>query len=58
MKTAAKFATYAVAGVLAFGVASAAKAEITVVPCVPPYTKSQQKAHVYTRPRGKVKWAN
>ena len=58
MKTAAKFATYAVAGVLAFGVASAAKAEITVVSWGGAYTMSQQRAYGDTWTGGKINWEN
>ncbi len=57
MNTAAKFATYAAAGVLAFGVV-AAKADVTVVSWGGAYTASQQKAYSDTWTGGKVNWEN
>jgi putative spermidine/putrescine transport system substrate-binding protein len=58
MKSTVKFATYAAVGVLAFGVASAAKAEITVVSWGGAYTMSQQRAYGDTWTGGKVNWEN
>ena len=57
MREVSKFALYAAAGVLAFGV-TAAKADITVVSWGGAYTASQQKAYSDTWTGGTVNWEN
>ena len=58
MRSTVRFATYAAVGVLAFGVASAAKADITVVSWGGAYTMSQQRAYGDTWTGGTVNWEN